>query len=94
MTGEQRTHVLIGPMRIWATLMLLLGMTIAYAFWPALPLKTEAGLAVALAKAALIALLFMQLRQAAGIVRLAAVAGVVWATFLYLFTFADVLTRG
>lgn len=93
MTREQRTHVLIGPLRIWATLMLLLGFTIGYAYSPALPLKTEAGLVVAAAKAALIALLFMQLRQVAGIVRLAAMAGLIWATFLYLFTFADVLTR-
>lgn len=93
MTAEQRAHVLIGPLRVWAALMLLLGLTIAYAYWPALPLKTEAGLAVAIAKAALIAWLFMQLRQAAGIVRLAAAAGLVWATLLYLFTFSDLMTR-
>lgn len=93
MTPEQRAHVLIGPLRVWAALMLLLGVTIAYAYWPALPGKTPAGLAVAIVKAGLIAWLFMQLRQAAGIVRTAALAGVVWLTFLYLFTFADILTR-
>lgn len=93
MTPEQRRTVLLAPIRIWAGLMALLFLTITYAYWPHLPLKTEAGLAVALAKALLIGLLFMQLRAATGIVRLAAVAGVVWASFLFLFTFADILTR-
>jgi cytochrome c oxidase subunit 4 len=93
MTPAQRRTVIVAPLKIWAGLMTLLILTIVYAFWPHLPLKTEAGLAIALAKALLIALLFMQLRSAAGIVRLAAVAGVVWASFLFLFTFADFLTR-
>jgi cytochrome c oxidase subunit 4 len=93
MTREDRNHVLIAPLKIWAGLMVLLGLTIGYAFMPGLPLKTEAGLAIALAKALLIAVLFMQLKRATGIVRLAAIAGVVWASFLFMLTFADVLTR-
>ena len=40
-----------------------------------------------------IALFFMQLARAPGIVRMAAIFGVVWATFLYLFAFSDYLTR-
>ena len=94
MTPEQRAHVLLQPLRIWFALMLLVIATIAYAYLPGLPLKTEVALTIAVAKAALIAWLFMQLRLATGIVRLAALAGVVWATFLYLFVFADYLTRG
>jgi cytochrome c oxidase subunit 4 len=93
MTPEQRDTVVMAPLRIWAGLIGLLILTIGYAYAPHLPLKTEAGLAIAVAKALLIAILFMQLRSAAGIVRFAAVAGVVWASFLFLFTFADLLTR-
>ncbi len=93
MTREERNHVLIAPLKIWSGLMALLGLTIGYAFIPGLPLKTETGLAIALAKALLIAILFMQLKRATGIVRLAAIAGVVWASFLFMLTFADLLTR-
>ena len=49
--------------------------------------------AIAIAKALLIALLFMQLRNAAWLVRLAAMAGVIWVSFLYLIAFANYLTR-
>ena len=93
MTREQRSRVLLAPLGIWAGLMALLALTILYAFVPGLPLKTEAGLGIALAKALLIAILFMQLKTAAGIVRLAAIAGAVWASFLFMLTFADLLTR-
>jgi len=93
MTREERHHVLVKPLRIFAALMALLTLTILYAFVPGLPFKTEAGLGIALAKALLIALLFMQLKGASGIVRIAAVAGLVWAGFLYVLTFADLLTR-
>lgn len=47
---------------------------------------------VAVAKAALVAVVFMQFGKASGIVRFAAVAGMLWASFLYLLTFADILT--
>lgn len=93
MTRDQRRDVLLAPLRIWAALMALLGATIAYAYWPGLAFKTEAAIAIAVAKALLIAILFMQLRSAAGIVRLAAIAGIVWWSFLFLLTFADILTR-
>ena len=93
MTPEQRAHVVIAPLKIWAGLMALLTLTIVYALVPGLPLKTEAGLAIAVAKALLIAILFMQLKGATGIVRIAAVAGVTWGSFLFLLTFADLLTR-
>lgn len=93
MTREDRAQVLIGPLKIWAGLMVLLALTIGYAFVPGLPLKTEAGLAIAFAKALLIAILFMQLKSATGIVRLAAIAGLMWGSFLFIMTFTDILTR-
>lgn len=93
MTREQRREVIWTPLVTWAALIVLAGTTLAYAYWPHAPLKAEAGIAIALAKALLVAVIFMQLRAAAGIVRLAAIAGIVWGSFLYLLTFADVLTR-
>ena len=93
MTREQRADVILRPLAIWAVLMVLLAATIGYAFWPGAPLKTEVALAIATAKAVLIALLFMQLRSAAWLVRLAAIAGLAWVSLLYLIAFADYLTR-
>lgn len=93
MTRDERRRVVLAPLAIWAGLMALLALTVGYAFWPHAPFKTAAGLSVALAKALLIAILFMQLKTATGLVRLAAIAGVTWASFLYILTFADVLTR-
>lgn len=93
MTPEQRAHVLIAPLKIWAALLVLLGMTFGYAFIPDAPLKLPVSLAIAAAKALLIATLFMQLKQAAGLVRIAAMTGIAWASLLYLIAFADYLTR-
>lgn len=93
MTRDQAREVLWAPLVVWALLMALLGLTLLYAYLPGAPLKTEAALAIGAAKALLIALFFMQLRQAAGLTRLAAGAGLAWASLLYLLTFADILTR-
>jgi hypothetical protein len=35
----------------------------------------------------------MELGKASGITRIAAAAGLLWASFMFLLTFADVLTR-
>ena len=86
-------HVLLRPLIAWAALLALLALSIGYAYWPAAPLKAEIGLAVAAMKAALIALVFMQLREASALVRLAAAAGLGWLSLLFLFAFADFLTR-
>ena len=93
MTPDQRAHVILGPLRIWAALLLLLGATVIYAYLPGAPFKLEGGLMIAAAKALLIAMLFMQLRRAAWLIRLAALAGLVWASFLFMFAFSDYLTR-
>ena len=93
MTREQRAHVILVPLKVWAALLMLLGLTFGYAYLPHGPFKAEASIAIAIAKALLIAFFFMQLREAAWLVRLAALAGVVWASFLYLIAFADYLTR-
>jgi cytochrome c oxidase subunit IV len=93
MTREQRAHVILAPLKIWAGLLLLVGLTFGYAYLPHGMLKPEVSIAIAITKALLIAMFFMQLREAAWLVRLAALAGVVWASFLYIIAFSDYLTR-
>ena len=85
--------VVLAPLLIWGGLLLLLGLTIGYAHLSGAPAKPWVMLGISATQAVLVALLFMQLRRAAAIVRIAALTGVVWASFLYLFAFADFLTR-
>ncbi len=93
MTAKQRSKVILKPLKIWAALMALLVLTLGYAYLPHAPLKAEASIAIAVSKAALIAIFFMQLREAAWLVRLAAMTGVIWLSFLFMIAFGDYLTR-
>jgi cytochrome c oxidase subunit 4 len=52
------------------------------------------ALAIAAAKAALIALFFMELKFASGLHRLVGAAAILWLAILLLGTLDDVLTRG
>jgi cytochrome c oxidase subunit 4 len=93
MKRETRRRVIIAPLATWAGLMALLAVTAIYAYLPSVPIKPEVSLAIGIAKALLIALFFMQLRKNASLIRLASMAGLVWASFLFMLTFADILTR-
>lgn len=93
MTRDTRLFVILAPLAIWAALMVLLTLTVLYAYTPGTPIKPEIGLTIGIAKALLIALFFMQLRKSAGLVRLASMAGLIWASLLFILTFADLLTR-
>lgn len=93
MTREERRRIVWGPLGLWGVLMLLLGATLAYAYLPGGPGKLGVSLSIGVMKALVIALFFMQLSRAPGLVRMAALFGVIWATFLYLFAFSDYLTR-
>lgn len=93
MTPEQRAHVILAPLKVWAALLVLLSLTFGYAYLPHGPLKTEVSIAIAVTKALLIAILFMQLRTAVWLVRLAALTGIVWLSFLYVIALSDYLTR-
>lgn len=93
MNRETRRHVIWAPLGIWAGLMALLALTAGYAYWDGMPVKPVVSLGIGVAKGLLIALFFMQLRRSAGLVKLAAMTGLIWASFMFLFTFADFLTR-
>lgn len=93
MNRDTRRQVILVPLFVWAALIGLLAVTIAYAYIPGAPARAGVGLLIGAAKAVLIAVFFMQLRRATGLVRLAALAGLVWLSFLFLFSFADWMTR-
>ena len=78
---------------VWAALMALLALSAWAAYWPFKALNTAVGFAIAGAKAAFVLLIFMQLRRASGLVRLAAACGLFWAAILFTLTLADVLSR-
>ena len=93
MDGKGIRHIVVAPLLVWLGLLALLGLSLAYAYWPQGPIKFGAGLAIATAKAGLIATVFMQLRKAGPLVHLAAASGLAWLSLLFLFSFADFLTR-
>jgi cytochrome c oxidase subunit 4 len=70
----------------WAALLALLALTTASAFLPLGTLNLVLNLLIALAKALLVALVFMQLARDTPVVRAAALAG--WFTLLLLASLA------
>ncbi|WFT83685.1 MULTISPECIES: cytochrome C oxidase subunit IV family protein [unclassified Methylobacterium] len=78
---------------IWAALLGLLALTCAAAFWKLGAATAAIGFAIAAAKALLVLVFYMELREARGLVRLAALAGFLWAGVLFALTLSDVLTR-
>lgn len=90
---SERRAILLAPLMIWAALLLLGAASLAYALVPGLPLKPVAALAIVVVQAALVLAGFMRLGRAGALVRMTALAGIVWLGFLYLLTFADLWTR-
>jgi cytochrome c oxidase subunit 4 len=73
--------------------MLLLALTLSLAYVPMGWLTPAAGIVIALAKAGFVILLFMELTKARPLIRLAAMAGIVFLAVLFALTLADVLSR-
>ena len=78
---------------IWVALMLLLLLTLALAYVPMGKISPATGVAIAAIKAGLVLLLFMELKEAKPLIRLAALCGIVFLATLFLLTLADVLSR-
>jgi cytochrome c oxidase subunit 4 len=81
---------------VWTcfALLALLAATWVIAYVDLGPFNLIAALAVAIAKAILIALFFMHIKGSSRVLHLAAVAGVIWLLFLISLTLSDYLTRG
>lgn len=78
---------------IWAALLLLLLLSLVLAYVPMGFVTPTAGIVIAFTKAGLVILLFMELAASKALIRLAAMAGVVFLTALFTLTLADVLSR-
>ena len=88
-----RRRILLAPCGLWAALVLLGGISLACALAPGLPFKLVASLAIVIIQAGLVLIGFMRLGRSSALVRMAFLAGVVWLSFLFLMTFADIWTR-
>lgn len=91
--NDERREIIIIPLLVWAALMALVFVSLGYAYWHGAPARFAVGLAIAAVKTAFIALIFMQLRRASGLVRIASLAGLFFLSLLFFFSFADFLTR-
>lgn len=78
---------------IWAALMLLLGATLGLAYVPLGRFSIVVSLGIAVIKAGLVVLIFMQLRKPDPLLRLAASTSLFFVAFLLILTFSDVLMR-
>ena len=78
----------------WVALLVLLCLTIGASFLPLGKALVFVNYGVAVTKTAIIVWIFMEMRQRDGLERLALGVGFIWLFFLYVLTFADVLTRG
>lgn len=92
MTSELR-RLWISCALVWAALILLLGLAFAIAELGILGGGLALRLGIAGVQISLVWVLYMQLGKASIPVRLAAIAGFLWLSFLFTITFADYLTR-
>jgi cytochrome c oxidase subunit 4 len=80
--------------RTCVALLALLALTWAIAYVDLGPFNLIVALAVAIAKAIVIALFFMHIKGSSRLLHLAALAGVIWLMFLIFLTLGDYSTRG
>lgn len=78
---------------VWAALLLLLAATAGSAFLPLGPWNAVVNLTIAVAKAGLVAVFFMHLRDARGLVRLAGAVAVFLLVILFGLGATDYLNR-
>ena len=89
----ERRDILLKPLLIWAALLLLGTASLGCAVLPGLPQKVLIALGIVVVQAAIVLCGFMNLGKASALVRMTALAGLVWLSFLFLMTFADLWTR-
>lgn len=80
-------------LKCWAALMLLLALTTALGFVPLGSANLFISLAIAVTKASLVLLVFMELKASNGLVRVFACAGFFWLLIMIGLTSADYTHR-
>ena len=89
MTAGPRLYLVV-----FVVLLALTALTVLVARLDLGPLNTPVALVIAAGKATLVVLFFMHLKEAPGILWLAAGAGFFWLGILILLTMSDFATRG
>jgi cytochrome c oxidase subunit 4 len=79
---------------IFASLMVLTGLTVAVAFVDLKVMNTVVALTIAIVKATLVVLFFMHVKYSTRLTWVVAASGVVWLAIMFSITFADYLSRG
>lgn len=79
---------------IFATLLVLTGVTVAVAYVDLGPLNTVVAVAIACFKALIVVLYFMHVKYSTRLVQLTVIAGLYWMGILLALTMSDYLTRG
>jgi cytochrome c oxidase subunit 4 len=92
--AERRQATVEQLIRTYAALLLLMVPTLAITFFDWGVVNPVVNLGVAVLQAALIVGNFMGLRWASPLVRVAAIGGFFFLSFLFVLTLADFLTRG
>ncbi len=87
------THPVRGYALVLLALLALTGLTIGVSYVDLGVMHTPVAFGIAAAKTVLVVLFFMHLREAPGVVWLAAGAGIFWLGILMVLTMSDVLTR-
>ncbi|MFN7945386.1 MAG: cytochrome C oxidase subunit IV family protein [Blastocatellia bacterium] len=79
---------------IFSTLIILTILTIIIAGIDLGPFNTIAALAIAAAKATLVALFFMHVRYSSRLTQIVVISGLFWLGIMFVLTMSDYLTRG
>jgi cytochrome c oxidase subunit IV len=96
MKAEMSEQVVNPKIYIWTciALLVLLAVTWSIAYVNLGPFNLIVALAVSITKAIVIALFFMHIKGSSRLLKLAAVAGVMWLLILISLTLSDYFTRG
>ena len=86
-------HIWLRPIAAWAALVLLGLASLGSAYLPLNVFNTAVNLAIAGIMVILLWLFLMDLIGSDALLRLMAVAGLVWLSFMFALTFSDYLTR-
>jgi len=81
-------------LKVWATLLMLLALTVAVAYLHLGWANPAAALGIAAIKATIIILYFMHVRYSPRLVWVFAAAGVFWFGIMFVLTITDYFTRG
>jgi caa(3)-type oxidase subunit IV len=90
---HDRAWIWRGPFIVWLALMVLLGLTAFLGYLPMGGTNAAVNFPIAALMVALLAIFLMRLRNAQGVVWLAALSGLVFLFIMFLLTFGDYFNR-